>query len=342
MRVSTIWFAFLLLSTSMLLSSCAWIREHNDGQNPFGISTTGMATATGAAVGTGLGAIVGSQAGSAGGGMAIGALAGAATGAAIGMQFERQEREIEHDRLKLERQEELLKANSARLEDYKRGADARGSLSSPAVNTPAGYRGSKRAVPYSSSEPEKSQRVEPKLVPITTPAKVVATERKRVEPALEVVEEKKLGEDLLAEAPAKIVQTRPSSTLPPPAGVEEPLKVPAGVEKSARVEAPAVVENTVARTTTPPPPLNDADCTKASQEFSRAKSSVSDADRLFYLRRALRLCPSNAAYHVEVGKIYNRLGRTEDADHEFRQALDLEPNNTDAKKELAKLSESAR
>lgn len=283
-----------------------------------------MATATGAAVGTGLGAIIGSQAGSAGGGMAIGALAGAATGAAIGSQFERQEGELEHQRLKLERQEELLKANRARLEDYRQGSDARGSLG--VVNTPSGYRGSGRAVPYSAAEATDltpAPRVpEKKLAPrqVDVPARVV--EKKRVEPVLEVAE-KKVTETPLenpVETPKQELPVVKSSTLPPPAGTEESMP---------------------AKSTTPPAE-SDGDCTKAAQEFSRAKSSVSDADRLFYLRRALRLCPSNASYHLEVGRIYNRLGRTEDADYEFRQALDLEPGNAEAKKELARLSESAR
>ena len=80
-----------------------------------------------------------------------------------------------------------------------------------------------------------------------------------------------------------------------------------------------------------------SECKQASAEVQRAKSSVSDADRLFYYRRAVRLCSGEPTYHVEIGKLYINLGRTEDAKFEFRQAIDLDPSNQPAREQLGKL-----
>ena len=79
------------------------------------------------------------------------------------------------------------------------------------------------------------------------------------------------------------------------------------------------------------------ECKQASAEVQRAKSSVSDADRLFYYRRAVRLCSGEPTYHVEIGKLYINLGRIEDAKFEFRQAIDLDPSNQPAREQLGKL-----
>jgi tetratricopeptide (TPR) repeat protein len=86
----------------------------------------------------------------------------------------------------------------------------------------------------------------------------------------------------------------------------------------------------------------DDDCSRADQEYQRANTSISDADKLFYLRRALRLCSSKANFHLATGKVYAKLGRTEDAEYEFRQVLDLESNNAEATKELASLKQGTR
>jgi Flp pilus assembly protein TadD len=69
----------------------------------------------------------------------------------------------------------------------------------------------------------------------------------------------------------------------------------------------------------------------------RAKNAVSDADRLFYYRRAVRLCSTEPGYHVEIGKLYINLGRIEDAKFEFKQAIDLDPSNQMARDQLSKL-----
>lgn len=82
-------------------------------------------------------------------------------------------------------------------------------------------------------------------------------------------------------------------------------------------------------------PKDQADCKEAVKEAERGLHATADADRLFYLRRAARLCPSEASYHVELGKIYSGLGKNEDAKYEFRQAIDLDSNNQVARDELS-------
>ncbi len=80
---------------------------------------------------------------------------------------------------------------------------------------------------------------------------------------------------------------------------------------------------------------HDGPCGEAAKEATRGLKSSSDADRLFYFRRAIRLCPEQPEYYVEVGKVYVNIGRTQDAQHEFNKALELDPDNEAAQEELS-------
>jgi uncharacterized protein YcfJ len=95
----------------------------------------------------------------------------------------------------------------------------------------------------------------------------------------------------------------------------------------------------VAKATTEPqgstPVKDDGGCAQADSEATRGREATSDADKLFYFRRAIRLCPTAANYYVEVGKVYVTIGRTEDAQHEFNKALELDPENEAAQNELS-------
>lgn len=79
----------------------------------------------------------------------------------------------------------------------------------------------------------------------------------------------------------------------------------------------------------------DANCADAEKEAVRARNATSDADKLFYFRRALRLCPKEPTYHVEMGKVYGEIGRIDDARFEFNKALELDPENQLAQDELS-------
>lgn len=89
-------------------------------------------------------------------------------------------------------------------------------------------------------------------------------------------------------------------------------------------------------------PSSEDDCSRADLEYQRATTSISDADKLFYLRRALRLCSAKPNLHLATGRVYSKLGRVEDAEYEFRQVLDLEPSNAEAAKELANVKQGIR
>ena len=109
------------------------------------------------------------------------------------------------------------------------------------------------------------------------------------------------------------------------------------VEKSFEKQAPVKVsEKTVVKK-----PVQLAKqtlsqgCGDADREAKRGHEATSDADRLFYFRRAIRLCPEKASYFVEVGKVYVNIGRTEDAQHEFNKALELDPENDEAQEQLS-------
>ena len=83
----------------------------------------------------------------------------------------------------------------------------------------------------------------------------------------------------------------------------------------------------------------DQGCMKASQEAKKADNASSAADSLFYYRRALRFCPSEARYHVEIAKVYKSIGRQDDAKFELSQALKINADFNEAKSELSKLSQ---
>lgn len=79
----------------------------------------------------------------------------------------------------------------------------------------------------------------------------------------------------------------------------------------------------------------DSGCGKAESEAASGHQATSDADKLFYFRRAISLCPSEPDYYVEVGKVYVSIGRTEEAQREFNKALELDPEHDAAQNELS-------
>ena len=125
------------------------------------------------------------------------------------------------------------------------------------------------------------------------------------------------------ENPAKVSSSKGTELKEPVKSVED---------KSAK---PATTESEVASKTAVV--KDDPACAKAEEEARRASGSKSAADKLFYYRRALRVCPSEAKYHYEIGRVYSVIGRNEDAIYELRQALDLNPGMSEAKAELNKV-----
>ncbi|MDR2337878.1 MAG: tetratricopeptide repeat protein [Deltaproteobacteria bacterium] len=107
------------------------------------------------------------------------------------------------------------------------------------------------------------------------------------------------------------------------------------VEETEKVKDVAEKEVTVVK---PRPVPKDPSCVNAELEAERARNATTQADKLFYLRRASRLCTSFAGYHIEIGQVYAALGRKEDARFSYNKALELEPNNVEIKELISGLN----
>lgn len=86
----------------------------------------------------------------------------------------------------------------------------------------------------------------------------------------------------------------------------------------------------------------NGECGEADKEAQQAQSVADSADKLFHLRKALRLCPNNASYHNRLGEVYQSLGRAEDAKFEFQEALRIDPTLTAAQNNLGSESDSSK
>jgi uncharacterized protein YqgC (DUF456 family) len=83
--------------------------------------------------------------------------------------------------------------------------------------------------------------------------------------------------------------------------------------------------------------LNESavECAEGEAEAVRARNATSDADKLFYFRRAIRICPEEPTYHIEVGRVYSSIGKSAEAKESFHKALELDPENEVAQDELS-------
>ncbi len=80
--------------------------------------------------------------------------------------------------------------------------------------------------------------------------------------------------------------------------------------------------------------VSGTECKEGLAEAGKANAAVESADKLFHLRRALRLCPDNAYFHNSLGEVYLSLNRLSDAEFEFREAVRLDSNFTIARNNL--------
>ncbi|MBM4254492.1 MAG: tetratricopeptide repeat protein [Deltaproteobacteria bacterium] len=77
-----------------------------------------------------------------------------------------------------------------------------------------------------------------------------------------------------------------------------------------------------------------ANCNKAFSSFDAARKATNDDDAIARYREGLDLCPSDEVAHNELGEVYTRAGRSDDARREFEAALTLNPNFARAQKNL--------
>jgi tetratricopeptide (TPR) repeat protein len=80
-------------------------------------------------------------------------------------------------------------------------------------------------------------------------------------------------------------------------------------------------------------------CRDAAKEQRAAANADDSSDKLFHLRKALRLCPANAELHHSLGKVYASMNRSSDAKQAFEEALKADPTFSAAKSSLDNLTE---
>ncbi|HMO01893.1 MAG TPA: glycine zipper domain-containing protein [Oligoflexia bacterium] len=301
------WLSSLFLLAQFFLFGCTQLGMEQPGEK------TQIATVTGGVLGAGLGAIAGSASGNAGVGLVIGAAAGAGAGAMIGNEMDRQDSRTTTQSERIRRQEEELRNQAGEL-DHLRRLSHNPSIGSVASGNMGSFSGSERAAFDTSTislSPPKSERRETISVDEKTTRAATISDRlidihsqeqmvaaKRLKVESEYDKENDLVNNTLA-VDINDTATSKSST----------IKMSGG-----------------------------ADCVLADGEMKRAESSVSTADKLYHMRRALRLCPSSPVYHNAIGEMYVAMGRTSDARYEFDEALKLDPNFSAAKNNLEKLS----
>lgn len=299
---------FICLGFSLcLLSACTEPGE-----------TTYVGSATGGVLGAGLGAIIGNQTGDAGAGLAIGAVAGAGAGAAIGNALEAQQKSIRTQDEALERQQKILAAQNAEIQDLRGTStdlpgrhsrampvitgsttDARGSLSRDSsfteqLNTGADSAYARNTVSMNAAR-DRSQAVAAQTVNSDNMNESSSMNDKVQAAKSDTLKEVDLSEVARGEtAPAARMATTDSS--------------------------------------------ESAECQKAQTESQKAESATEGADKLFYLRRAIRLCPSKAVYHKNLADQYLSLGRNEDAKTAYEDAVRLDPSLKEASQAMSAIS----
>ncbi len=259
--------------------------------------TTAISAATGGAIGAGLGAIIGNQTGDAGSGLAIGAVAGAATGALIGNALQAQQESVRSQDEAIERQERMIAAQRTEITELR-------NLNPDVVEQKRLALQKRGPSPYGARSANSGAP--------GAPSRNFSDPLARLDMRSQSLNERSLGTASVKAAPALASEkpNRPTSSQP----------------KSAK----AIDEGASAKLVS----MDSDSCGEAEKDRTAAQNAMDSSDKLFHLRRALRLCPNNARMHHELGKVYMSMDRKNDAEHEFKQALDLDPSYAPAKQSL--------
>jgi tetratricopeptide (TPR) repeat protein len=339
--------------------------------------TTAIGSGVGGAIGAGLGAIIGNQSGNAGSGLAIGAGTGAAVGALVGNALQaEQERNTAQDEA-IKRQEQVIKAQRNEINELRtiRGDDSY-ALNSSAVNSTPRYRlrgtTTDPESPEVARQRAKLQQRGPTPNGATAAHSYPAFSKSVTTPKLENSQTAKyspppkvklpdartavgvpsqeprqlaryeIGSESADKAAPKAGAVTATTTLSKPVVTSSitpdvSKASPSGLSESDLPTQANAPEATAKVAAAPVVNTQTKECKAALAERDLAVEASDNSDKLFHLRRALRLCPNSAPLHHELGKVYASMQRAKDAESEFQQALSIDPSFSAAKKELGAL-----
>jgi tetratricopeptide (TPR) repeat protein len=289
--------------------------------------TTAVGAAAGGAIGAGLGAIVGNQTGNAGSGVAIGAVAGAATGALIGNALQAQQEKVDSQKETLQRQDQSIRAQRSEIEELRRMQSDTGYSSARTQNVNAYLVEQKRLQLQKRGPAPRGQSSTSSYSP----------------PPLAIRSSEPLARYEAKPAPLPVEPKRVKAPAPVGKGIEEKDLASAAstnaeaVKTEVKTEAVAIKDDTTAKAAAPTQAKSG--CEEGKEARDAAASSSDDSDKLFHLRKALRLCPNSAETHYDLGKAYLHMDRAADANYEFKQALSIDPSFKPAQESLKELDQ---
>jgi len=316
--------------------------------------TTAVGSATGGVIGAGLGAIVGNQTGNAGSGLAIGAVAGAATGALIGNALQAQQEAVQAQDEALERQDRVIKAQRQEIEEL-RSIDT----DRPAAPAPSTYRPTQRSQQLSPAAMKKLAQLERRgPSPLGASHATVAHNPPPLRSNQQPLARFDVETASASKAPTvkKVKAEPPSKPIAPARAAEQPKRKAPTEEttitetevieetstKGGVVESDIAIEEVSTETALlPQQEQSSGSCSEAASEEQSAQSASENSQKLYHLRRALRLCPKSAKFHAELGKVYLAMDRKSDAQFEFNEALKSDARFQPALAGLAQASASS-
>lgn len=342
--------------------------------------TTGIGAAAGGVLGAGLGAIVGSQAGNAGAGVAVGATAGAATGALIANAVEGHNEQLASRDETIERQSQKIRMQDSQIQELRKISADDNSIKGRLGNSSKNWRLPTRQeieskIPLRSAS---NQRTYPKAQSFAATHEVARTiiSEKSIE---ESQSDSAMAERFNRQKTVGRTKAVEHNTYAAAATHQEPNVdaehlepvIDSKLERKDNVaayvtqpdqnkiqektiinqvnaveptlpEVQAAVEPTTTTATTSALNLSatSPECKQAADEAKLSNQADESSDKLFHLRRALRLCPSESNLHVMLGELYIKLNRQNDAEFEFKEALKLDSLNVQAQQNLENLTKA--
>jgi tetratricopeptide (TPR) repeat protein len=144
-------------------------------------------------------------------------------------------------------------------------------------------------------------------------------------------------------APLPVEPKKVKASAPVGKGIEEKDLASAAstnaeaVTTETKSEAVALKEDTTAKMAEPVKAKSG--CEEGKEAREAAANSSDDSDKLFHLRKALRLCPNSAETHYDLGKAYLHMDRAADASYEFKQSLSIDPSFKAAQESLKEMDQ---